>query len=220
MLCTNEKKSIIENEYSEFLDSIEYKDFIVYKNDVYVNIDENPNKEFLLDTINSEYGGELLKSGDLGSVINRDEEAVLNKQSSALPTGTKIYKYYVSNDMILAEIDDKLILYANVHEDYHFTIYSPEISPNFEDFVVFDGILYSNIAYEPSWIALGYKYIKGDFFGEVLANSDERNIYRIENGTANFTPVGTKFYRFDEDPTIILADTPNGLIPFLMIVEG
>jgi hypothetical protein len=97
---------------------------------------------------------------------------------------------------------------------------SPEISQNFEDFVVFDGIVYSNIVNEPSWIALGYDYIKGDFFGEVLANSDERNIYKIEDGTANITPIGTKFYRFDEDSTIILADTADGLIPFLMIVEG
>jgi hypothetical protein len=95
-----------------------------------------------------------------------------------------------------------------------------EISLSFTDFAVFDGIIYSNISKERSWVEAGYEYIKGEFFDEVQANSDNRILAEIESGTANLMPVGTKFYKCTNHFDIILADTPDGMIPFLKIVEG
>jgi hypothetical protein len=170
--------------------------------------------------IESEFGGELIKSGELGSVTNRNVAFNLEYLSSVLPTGTEIFKYYVSPMMILAELNGELILYCTAEDEMSFTIYSPFISENFTDYVIVDNILYVNIANDPQWISLNYNYIKGDYIGKVLKNSDERNIYKLEDFTANLLPIGTKLYEFDEDPLIILADTADGLIPYLKIVEG
>jgi hypothetical protein len=95
-----------------------------------------------------------------------------------------------------------------------------EIHPHHTDYVVFGGILYSNNSKNEMWAGKYEVYTKGDFFDEVLINSDERNIYKIEDCTASLMPVGTKFYECNESSELILADTPDGLIPFLMIVEG
>jgi hypothetical protein len=210
----------LSDEDASFLNNIKYSDFIIYEGTVYVNINEFNYKDNILNMIETEYGGELLKSGDSGSVVNKNDAVDLVKLSSVLPTGTRIFKYYVSEDMLLAELNEELILYVADKEVLSASIYSPFISENFTDYVFFDGMPYVNIANEPSWKENNYEYVKGDFFGEILHNSDERNKYKLEDCTANLLPVGTKFYKFDEDPTIILADTDMGLIPYLILVEG
>jgi hypothetical protein len=210
----------LSNEDVTFINNIEYNDFIIYEGTIYVNINEIEYKDNILNMIKTEYGGELLKSGDLGSVVNKNDAVDLVKLSSVLLTGTRIFKYYVSEDMVLAELNEELILYVADKEVLSASIYSPFISENFTDYVFFDGLVYVNIANEPSWKEQNYEYIRGDFFGEILHNSNERNKYKLEDSTSNVLPVGTKFYKFEEEPQIILADTEIGLIPYLVLVEG
>jgi hypothetical protein len=97
---------------------------------------------------------------------------------------------------------------------------NPLISENISDYVFFDGIAYGNIANDEQWIDNNYDYQKGDFFGIILFNDSERNRLKLKTNSANILPVGTKFYKFSEDSMIILAETEDGLIPYLMLVEG
>jgi hypothetical protein len=65
-----------------------------------------------------------------------------------------------------------------------------------------------------------YEHSKGVYFDIILFNDTERNRYKLKSNSANILPVGTKFYKFDEDRMIILAETEDGLIPYLMLIEG
>lgn len=93
-----------------------------------------------------------------------------------------------------------------------------EIAEIFSDYFVIDGVLYSNIQNDPQQEE--YEYVKGDAFGEILYNTEERDLSKLDNGSASNLPVGTVLYKFPEDATIILAEVDNKLIPYIKIVEG
>jgi hypothetical protein len=203
-----------------FLEGIEYNDYIIYRNSVYINIDENPYKENYMERIKTETGGELIKTFEIGSVTNRKEAESLDLLSSVLPTGTQIFKYYVSTMIILAELDGELIVYCIDSNDSESSTYSPIVSDRYSDYFIIDRTPYVNITDNEYWSDKNFNYIKGDYIGKVLANSDERNVFKVDDFTANLLPIGTKLYKFDEYPAIILADTADGLIPYLEIREG
>ncbi len=210
-----ETTSYTENETQKFIDSISYHDYFIYNENVYVNINEN--NTWVLETIKESYGDIYLKSDLFGEITNNDGTE-LSGFATVLPVGTKIYEYYVSDDILLAEYNDELIIYVIDDDSIGFAHLSPVISELYRDYAFFDGIVYANVENNPSWNK--YNYTKDDYFNEVSYNSDERNILKMDNGTANVLPIGTKFFTTVENKTIILAEVDGRLIPYLEIVEG
>jgi hypothetical protein len=203
------------------VENIEYKDYIIYNNTVFINIDESHNKLWVMEAIDRDYYGELVKGRELGSVTNISSSNKLNLTASTLTTGTKIYAYYASSDLILAEVNNELKLYIVDSDDIGWFHYDPVISESLgDDFVFFDGFAYSNVQNDKYWADMGYEYKKGDYFDIILLNDKERNRFKLKNNSASLLPVGTKFYKFEGNSMLILADTENGLIPYVMLIEG
>jgi hypothetical protein len=206
-------------EDTAFLGKITYEDYIISGGVVYVNVEESVGKDWIPEAVVRDYKSGLTKSGLLGTVVNTASAADLNGVASKLPTGTKIYRFYPSRQLIIAETDNKLVLYVIDDGEIGWFAYDSMISENTADYVFFDGIAYGNISNEPQWTELNLEYVREDYFGTVFFNKNERDRYKLVNGTANLLPVGTKFYDSNQNG-IILADTKDGLIPYLALLEG
>lgn len=85
-------------------------------------------------------------------------------------------------------------------------------------YVAQNAVYYVNISDNSSWQDV--EFTKGDYFGQVLYNTESRDLGSIEPGSSNVLPVGTELYESNEDKTVILAKVDDGFIPYVKIVEG
>lgn len=89
----------------------------------------------------------------------------------------------------------------------------------FSDYFMLDnGVFCANISGESSW--RDHTFTKGDYFGEILSSTEERDLKKIAPWAANVLPVGTKLYRTKEPGGAIVAEVNGELIPYVDIREG
>lgn len=93
------------------------------------------------------------------------------------------------------------------------------IDEYFDDYFMLDnGVFCANISNESSW--RDHTFTKGDYLGEILSSTEERDLKKIEPWAANVLPVGTKLYGTKERGGVIVAEADGELIPYLEIREG
>ncbi len=98
-------------------------------------------------------------------------------------------------------------------------ISSSMISELYTDYyVAHNGIYYVNISDNESW--QGVEFTRGNYFGQVLYNTESRELSSIQPGSSNVLPIGTELYESNEDKTVILAKINDGFIPYVKAVEG
>jgi hypothetical protein len=199
------------------LGSAPVNDYIIYRGELYISSNERPSIG-ITEGVERYANGELFKCGDLGTVTNIKDAVNLDAVASVLPSGTGIYSYFLSDDVILAEADNLVTLYIADKDEIGIKIGSAFIDSAYTDYVFFDNAVYINAENEPSQPTIDTDYVKGAFFGEILYQSDERNLHKIKSNTANILSVGTRFYLYDDNPQIILADTESGLIPYMKLL--
>lgn len=96
---------------------------------------------------------------------------------------------------------------------------SSKINELYSDYYIdYSEIYYVNISDDQSW--QGVEFTVGDYFGQVLYNTDSRELSSIQPGSANVLPIGTELYESNERKTVILAKMDNCFIPYVKIVEG
>lgn len=89
----------------------------------------------------------------------------------------------------------------------------------FGDYFMLDnGVFCANISGESSW--RDHTFTKGDYLGEILSSTEERDLKKIEPWAANVLPVGTKLYHTKERGGVIVAEVDGELIPYVEIREG
>ena len=79
-------------------------------------------------------------------------------------------------------------------------------------------VYYVNISDNASW--QNAEFTKGDYLGQVLYNTESRDLSSIQPGSSNVLPVGTELYETNEDKTVILAKVNDAFIPYVKVVEG
>lgn len=79
-------------------------------------------------------------------------------------------------------------------------------------------VYYVNISDNASW--QNVEFTEGDYLGQVLYNTESRDLSSIQPGSSNVLPVGTELYETNEDKTVILAKVNDTFIPYVKVVEG
>lgn len=93
------------------------------------------------------------------------------------------------------------------------------IDEYFDDYFMLDnGVFCANVSRESSW--RDHTFTKGDYFGEILSSTEERDLKKIEPWAANVLPVGTKLYYTKERGGAIVAEVDGELILYVEIREG
>lgn len=96
---------------------------------------------------------------------------------------------------------------------------SPMINEVYTDYYVdHNEVYYVNISYNESW--QGVEFTRGNYFGQVLYNTESRELSSIQPGSSNILPIGTELYESNEEKTVILAKVNNSFIPYVKAVEG
>lgn len=116
--------------------------------------------------------------------------------------------YESGNDVIVSWADSIMVINGA----------AGNIAEQFTDYFVYGGIYYINVSNDPTWSS--YEYTAGDELMEITAVSDNRKLSQLSDGTSSELAVGTKIYKCENRPDMLLALVDGEYLPYYAMIEG
>lgn len=171
-----------------------------------IRINSSADKHAYLEFTKDEDGNSYLYNGYFGFGLKLKDKYAFEKLSEIIDGG---------EDVEEGLEDDE----EDEEEETYTSSDVKQVDSMYSDYCVFDGgVYYVNVTDDSQWSR--YTFTKGEYFDEIKYTTHERMLSEIKSGSANILPVGTKLYKTNENPTVILANVNGRLIPYLKIVEG